>query len=316
MNENYKPDFDFVVIDFETANYNEHACSLGLAEIIDGQIQTPKFWFIKPLCYPNFNPSNIRVNKITPEMVADAKTFSQLWGDELNGLLTGKILVAHNAKQFDIRLLVQSLIDCNITPPPISYMCTMEIAKACYPFNETYTLPALCQQLNIPLIQHHNALDDVVATAKLALKLLENSRVSKNVLVKKGFISTFNHSYYSPIYPSKPYNISSEYTELQQAITQLMCTDDNICTPGYMKDKEFCITGQFYAYDRDDVAAKLESLGGIQRKSITKKINIVFIGDGACPVKMQKIIEHQKNNHDIVIFNEHHIRKILRNIEV
>ena len=312
MND-YIPDSNFVVIDFETANINEHACSLGVVEVINGKIQDPHYWLIKPLCYPNFNPANTRINKITAEMVADAPTFEQLWISELRDLLHGKIIVAHNAK-FDVRLLAQSLIDIGITPPHIKYMCTMEFAQRCYPFIDSYKLTALCEQFDIPLEDHHNAACDAVATAKLALKLIETHKVSKATLEKKHFFDTLKVSIYSPIFESKPYTStpSEAQLELQSKIAKYICSDD-MCCPEFIQGKEFCITGQFANYERDELAEKIESLGGVRRSGITKKIDIVFVGEGAGSSKIQKISEQNESGKNIIVFNEEHIEKIINN---
>ena len=163
---------DFVAIDFETANANRSsACSLGLVEVRDGIITSEQVWLIDP--QQQFDYRNIQIHGITPAMVSGQPTFSDLW-PTLEPLLQGRQIVAHNAS-FDMSVLRYCLEQSFLDYPTFQYFCTYLLSKKMLQDVSSYKLNVIAEYYDIPL-NHHEALDDARACAKILLKLLEQEQ--------------------------------------------------------------------------------------------------------------------------------------------
>ncbi len=157
---------NFVAIDFETANKQPHsACSLGLVVVRNGEITTRKSWLINPET-KTFTFSYL--HGITREMVKDAPLFEDIW-PEIYDLIQEEYLVAHNMV-FDYGVL-QALARkyYSIKLPNHRLICSLEVARARISL-PSYKLNHVCNHLNIEL-NHHDALSDAEAAAKIVLRL-------------------------------------------------------------------------------------------------------------------------------------------------
>lgn len=159
------------VIDFETANrFSQSACSIGIVVFEDGELIHEAVYLIKPhRRYRYFEPFNIAIHHITPDMVKNAPEFDEVvpflipWMDNA-------ILAAHNAP-FDVGVL-RSLIDLyQLDFPRVDVMDTVEVARKCYPRLDNHKLHTVCSALEIPL-DHHEALSDARGAALLVLNAM------------------------------------------------------------------------------------------------------------------------------------------------
>lgn len=163
---------DFVAIDFETANAcRSSACSLGLVEVQGGVITSEQVWLIDP--EQPFDYRNIQIHGITPAMVSGMPTFYELW-PTIEPFLQGKKVVAHNAS-FDMSVLRYCLDQSGIDYPAFQYFCTYLLSKKMLQDLSSYKLNVIADYYDIAL-NHHEALDDARACAKILLKLLEQER--------------------------------------------------------------------------------------------------------------------------------------------
>lgn len=168
---------NFVAIDFETANANRaSACSLGLVEVQEGIITAEHVWLIDP--QQHFDYRNIQIHGITAEMVRGMPTFHELW-PTIEPLVQGKQIVAHNAS-FDMSVLRYCLDKSLIDYPSFQYFCTYLLSKKTLQDMSSYKLNVIAEHYDIPL-NHHEALDDARACAKILLKLLEQDQYSDPV---------------------------------------------------------------------------------------------------------------------------------------
>ncbi|MCQ2054832.1 MAG: 3'-5' exonuclease [Fibrobacter sp.] len=118
---------------------------------------------------------------ITDEMVQGSPQFRGV-ADEIDGLLKGRIFVAHNV-QFDYKMIKQELKRCAIMFDS-PRLCTVKLARRVFPGFPSYSLHNLTQSLELPDFHHHRALDDTMACAeilKLALNRAGEERVMKEV---------------------------------------------------------------------------------------------------------------------------------------
>ncbi len=162
---------NFVAIDFETANkYKNSACSLAAVTVENGQIVKKGYSLIKPP-YVQFDPECIDIHGIYPKDVMNQPTFADLWPAIYENHLKGKLVIAHNAK-FDIGVLRATLDHYRIVWPELDYTCTVKIARKVWPTLANHKLNTLGAFLNVSF-KHHDALEDALTCAKVALAAAE-----------------------------------------------------------------------------------------------------------------------------------------------
>ena len=92
----------YVAFDVETPNaQNRRMSAIGVSVIERGEIVQELYTLVDPQTH--FDPFNIALTGITPEMERGQPTFPVLW-ELLEPILRGSVLVAHNAP-FDLRVL-------------------------------------------------------------------------------------------------------------------------------------------------------------------------------------------------------------------
>ncbi|MGX9986870.1 3'-5' exonuclease [Chryseobacterium sp. POL2] len=169
---------DFVAIDFETATHERNsACEMGICIVENGEIVTTKTWLIKPPSFPYFHPRNIEVHGISPEDVADAPSFEDIW-HEAEELMYGNLMIAHNAS-FDAGVLRSCLDYYGFFKPKINYLCSISLAKKSWKNLKTYGLRNLADQHQISF-KHHRAGDDAEVCAKISLLGFERLMLTRN----------------------------------------------------------------------------------------------------------------------------------------
>lgn len=161
---------DFVAIDVETANFEPSSiCAIGAVKVLDGAIVDSRYSLVCP--EPNYYADRcVAVHGLTDADTWDAPSFGTLWR-EWQPWLAGLRPVAHNAR-FDARCIREA---CRIygLEPPAGWGCTLAAARRTIPrfVLPSKSLDSLCDFFGIALVNHHNALDDAIACAKLALVL-------------------------------------------------------------------------------------------------------------------------------------------------
>lgn len=168
----------FVAVDVETANkYPTSICSIGAARVVDGRIDSTFYSLVKPEPEYYYRYFTEQIHGISMDDTADAPTFDVVWrrflrfagGDGGRGWP----LVAHN-RAFDRRCLQAACKAYGIDyPHERPFYCTLSTARALIPRGMvgSYSLPALCDFFAIKFDDHHNALADAEACAKIAIAL-------------------------------------------------------------------------------------------------------------------------------------------------
>jgi DNA polymerase-3 subunit epsilon len=157
-------DRTFVAIDFETAdNGADSACAIGLVRVEDSKVVARETLLVRP---PRERIIFSYLHGITWAMVKDAPVFAAAWA-KLAPLLDGAtFLAAHNAP-FDRRVLAECCSAAGLSPPPLPFVCTVQLARRTWALKEA-NLPAVCRRLGIGLI-HHNAGSDAEACARIVI---------------------------------------------------------------------------------------------------------------------------------------------------
>ncbi len=174
--EQYVTTSTFTAFDFETANEGRGSpCSLGLVVVENGAIVEKRSWLIRPKELW-FNSFNIGIHGITERDVADKPEFDELWTKEISAYFENKFVVAHNAS-FDTSVLRHTLALYDLPFPSLTYTCTWLLSKAVWPGMLSHGLGTLAEHFQIKF-KHHDAEEDAVACAEIALRALERGQVT------------------------------------------------------------------------------------------------------------------------------------------
>ena len=167
----------FAAIDFETANSQRSSvCSVGIVLVENGEITDSIYSLIRPR--PNFYTRwTTAIHGLSSADTLDADAFPVVW-EGIAPQLEGMPLVAHNSP-FDEGCLkaVHSLY--GMSYPDYTFYCTCRLSRRQYPSLENHQLHTVSAHCGYNLANHHHALADAEACAKIALKLMEEKGVSR-----------------------------------------------------------------------------------------------------------------------------------------
>ncbi|MBV6515615.1 MAG: 3'-5' exonuclease [Planctomycetaceae bacterium] len=166
----------FVAIDFETAgNYPGAVCAVGLVRVERGRIKRRIRQLIRP---PRSHVAYTEIHGITWQDVADKPDFGQAWPLLAPVLEGAAFLAAHNAG-FDRAVLLKACRHFGLRPPDIEFRCTVRLARRVLGIRPA-RLDHVCGVLGIDL-NHHEALSDAEACARIMLAALKAERESASM---------------------------------------------------------------------------------------------------------------------------------------
>lgn len=164
---------DFAAIDVETANReNTSICSIGIVRVENGVITGRFHEYVQPVPFYFLSHFTQNIHGICADDVRDARRFPDVWMDA-NRFFGELPLVAHN-KRFDESCIRAAHRAHGMIYPDYPFYCTLDTARRTIPraLLTSFSLPSLCDFLGIPFSNHHNALADAEACAKIAMALL------------------------------------------------------------------------------------------------------------------------------------------------
>lgn len=160
-------DLNFTAIDFETANERrESACAVGVVRVRGGQITDTYATLLRPTVL-RVDWRNQQVHGISEAELREAPSLADVW-PELLPYLHRQPVAAHNSA-FDVSVLEYSCRDFGLPIPPFHALCSVKLAKVCWPHFERHKLDHVAGQFGIPL-SHHDALSDARACAEITVR--------------------------------------------------------------------------------------------------------------------------------------------------
>ena len=96
--------------------------------------------------------------------VKDAPTFKEYW-KTIEDLFKNNVIVGHNIT-YDLSVISKALERYDIDAPVFNYYCTLKLSRK-YINTNSYSLDSLCDLLKINLDNHHNALEDALASQQI-----------------------------------------------------------------------------------------------------------------------------------------------------
>lgn len=260
-----KKGVDFIAIDFETATGSyASACALGIAVVENMEVTKTWYHLIRPPMN-RYEEDTVRIHGITPAQTENEPTLDQLW-QEIRPFFEGNLAVAHNAR-FDFAVLRSSLSRPGEVPN-FKYADTISMAKRVV--SGRVGLDACCAFFGIPLEHHHNALDDAVACANVAIccaRAAGCGSVSEYVKREKVSTADFHKK-------TNPYN---QYANKAVKISEISATVDqfDLTHPLYLKNIVF--TGDL-SIDRAEAMQLAVNKGAVVKSGVSKKTDILVIG--------------------------------------
>ncbi|MBI3551808.1 MAG: 3'-5' exonuclease [Elusimicrobia bacterium] len=162
---------DFVAIDFETADQGaDSACAVGLVKVEGGRIVRSESHLIRP---PRRTILFTYIHGIEWRHVADKPVFKDVWPRVAEMLSGARFIAAHNAP-FDRGVLSACCAAAGVRAPSQPFVCTVRLARKAWNLRPT-KLPNVCEHLGIAL-NHHEALSDATACAKIVLAALAEGK--------------------------------------------------------------------------------------------------------------------------------------------
>ena len=255
--------FNFTALDFETMTAERtSACAIGIVRVENNVIVQKFYSLIKPVP-DSRETNNTHVHGITPEMVAKAPSWIDLW-PWIKDYFEDQTIVAHNA-EFDLDVLDSISDYYGIDFQIKDYVDTMHITHM--------GLSDSCAMSGISLDNHHDALCDATACAQIML-ICFGVRPSEPRSTLKQTL--------------KERKLREVSSETKKPLTAEEVENKN--TPFF--EKKVVLTGVLNSFPvREELACLLKRYGADINGSISKKTNIVIVGNGCGPSKMKKIEE-------------------------
>lgn len=165
-----------VAIDFETAGYYRHsACSIGIVRIDGNELGDEFYSLIRP---PSSDVKFTHIHGLRWRDLKDAEKFPEVWQKCLEFLRGAQYIIAHNAR-FDRDVLYACCDEYACERPVQSFLCTLKASRQVLSIG-SHSLNAICDYFGLEL-DHHNALSDARACARLFLKLVKHGATLSNI---------------------------------------------------------------------------------------------------------------------------------------
>ena len=300
---------NFAAIDFETANRDPlSACGVGIAVVRGGVLADTYSSLIRPVSL-EFDKDFIAIHGITPDRVRQGPIFADIW-PEIERRCSDGLVVAHNAA-FDVGILLSCTADCGVPCLVGRYLCTVEVARALLPGLPNHKLKTLTNVFGIQ-IDHHDARSDAVACAELAIRL---GRLAGPKGITRYFrnIADFGRSA-EPGFGGAWRRISVDDSRIKHVDGRREVSLVEAAEPdGRFDGMRFAFTGELTFLTREQAQDTVERQGGRAIGSVSKKTNVVVVGDdvsdsfkrsGETTRKFAKALELRKSGESIRIISE------------
>lgn len=308
--------FDFVAIDFEIANYNlNSACALGIAAVRNLEIVKTEYFLI---CPPSakFDSRCVAVHGITYEDVKSSPKFPDVWA-KVKTYFEGNYVIAHNAR-FDMSVLKNCLIEYGLDIPDFKYFCSISISsKACT--NVGKSLKERTKYFGIELDNHHNALCDAKACAKLVIGTVKRCGTKSFESFIKEY-SSIKPEEFKDLEPHTFFKGRNRYKLFESiSVSEIATTTETFNKMHPFFKKNIVFTGELSTMDRRTAMQKAVDKGAILKSGVSKNTHFLvvgvqdksIVGDDGLSSKEEKAYKLIDEGYDIKIINEEEFIRLL-----
>jgi DNA polymerase-3 subunit epsilon len=273
---------NFTAIDFETAtNFRHSICQIGICRVENGSTVFSESILVQP---PNneYSHWNIGIHGISPDRTQDKPLFSEIW-HEIRLHFDNQLVVAHNA-DFDLDCLFKTLKFYGLDFPVLKSECTYKISGL--------NLIDLAEALEIPLLTHHDALNDSLLCAESYIKLKKGHKPDLQKITPKASKSIF-----------------AGHEKISGNVLKPDLENADSSSPFY--NKKIVFTGILDAIGREQAAEVVKKMGADIDSGISKKTDFVIVGTGAGPSKLKKIQDYNNSGSNIKMIYEAEFLEII-----
>lgn len=308
--------FDFVAIDFETANNSlNSACALGIAAVKNLEIAESKYFLICPPT-EKFDKRCIAVHGITYEDVKSSPKFPEIWA-EINKYFEGNYIIAHNAR-FDMSVLKNCLYEYQLEIPDFKYFCSISLsAKVCKNVGGSLAERARC--LGVELINHHNALEDAKACARIVIETVKRCKQKSFESFIKAYLD-LQPKEFKNLRPQLSFSRHSSYKYPERIpVSEIAATAENFNTDHPLFGKNIVFTGELRSMDRRTAMQRAVNAGAVLRNSVSKNTDYLvvgiqdknLVGESGLSSKQEKAYRLINEGYDIKIIGEEQFIRLL-----
>jgi DNA polymerase-3 subunit epsilon len=257
----------WVAVDFEAATSDRaSACAVGAVATANGSVVDERRWLIRP---PGneYDAFNTFIHGIDASMTRGAPEFSAVWNEVLD-FADGRTLVAHNAG-FDIGVVRAEHVRTGIAPVEITYVCSLVMARRQWIGLPSYSLPWVCDHVDVVLADHHDPLADARACAEVMVKLL--TTLGATTLHEAAeHLTVFVGSY-------GPRDVRCTVKDNKAQLSSLPENPD--ADPNHpLYGKHMAFTGTLQQWRREDAARLAVQCGAICANSVTRSTEYLVCG--------------------------------------
>lgn len=181
----------YTIIDIETTGgmaNRDRITEIAMVKIINGEV-TDRF---ESLVNPERSiPTEItRITGITNAMVENAPRFYEI-AKTIVEFTEDSVFVAHNVR-FDYNFIREEFKSLGYTYSK-KVLCTVKLSRKVFPGLRSYSLGNLIQHFGISVANRHRAMDDVMATADIFLRIINGDQHEDSIAAMiDGGIKEFN----------------------------------------------------------------------------------------------------------------------------
>ncbi len=235
----------------------------------------------------------------------EAPEFDKIW-DEIKSSIDKQIVLAHNA-DFDIDCLLKTLDSYNITKPIFKFICTQKLAQEAFQKLFNYRLNDVAAYLEFPL-NHHDSISDASICAHIGIKAIP---IYKKEFYSYGFNDLTHFIIKERSAEIKDKSLLKSFSAKKINSNLLIPNIENAKPDNPFYNKKIVFTGDLNNISRQEAAIKIQNLGADINTSISKKTEIVIVGNGAGPSKMKKIEELNLQGYNIKLIYEDEFLSII-----
>ena len=204
-------------------------------------------------------------------MVADAPRWRQV-RDWIVDYIGPDILVCHNAG-FDVGVLRHACTADQMPWPHVDFLCTLVLARRAFRL-PSYRLPFVAAECDVSLVSHHQASDDARCAALIAVAMARKQGADTLAELAGSFDVRIGHLEEGRYTPSarRSHGDGGAYNLLAGANP-----DADPDHPYYGRVLVF--TGTLRSRTRQTAWENVVKVGGVPDPSVTKRTNILVIGD-------------------------------------
>ena len=319
------PSRNFVAIDVEYATSHEQSiCQFGLAVVRDAVVIDTRRWNIQPKGNL-YDERTTAIHHMTAETTKDCPSLPEVW-PEIAPYLENTEIWAHNAMCVESPVIEKNLNSYGIPHEPyVIYdsMCLFERSDKKI-WNEGLGLENCLYAFGLPCEHHHDAAEDAIMCAQIIIALINGQKpdgklsddIMKQVADERGrlneekrkerqakqlelFSDALTSTNVCSSCQHKPTIFEKEYSEAADGVDEIDFDGLNISEHNPLFNCSIVITG-FFHIARRQLFKALDAMGAKRGNTITKKTQVVLIGErNVGPKKLEDLSTLIHNGYNI-----------------